>query len=1361
MPASGRGANLVPRTPLRKPLPPNPTIPAVTPTPKVNLSSSLSSQPFKPAQQAAQKRVVQAQRALPKEPTPDIPRIASPTPSQTSAALMIAKEHQRASGKPAATYWQELRNDPRQQDYLQTVEHYAHAGAAHANELAGRIIAGGGHGPESALTPRGMAVSRGEAEQIGARAFHVVHAQASPARISRSALSDGLIVPGFVRNYLGEHIATVAPELGKVVSAVGTLAKGDIGSTGPNHSIIHNALIDLSQLPANTISSLVQTGKAGVEALAGKPSALSTIAKGLEQTVEHPLKALHERPISTALTFAGGEEAAGRAAGALARTGALGDAVRAAASTERAPLALYNDMGVKREYNPDVVRKAAQVGVDRLRASGLVPESRRQINPDQATGVRLQKAIKGGLTRPGEVDVNVAGAEQMRRQLRGEMTHAVRSARPKHGEDAVPLIVERVIRRPDTVEADLQSEAARLRTSQQGLTGAELEQNLDTLGRVEALQGDKRFLADPAPAFAAAQSYIASTKPLADALQRVGHLGPEAASRAPLFPYAIAHMGARYFSVADHQAAEVAARTAERRAVQLADSAPEGSPERDAALNEVREARATRWATSGRGRPEAIAAHEQAIDAHSAARSAVSQAQDDLRRAEGARSRLVGSQRTRRAAEGARASTRDEQDQMAALNARVRGRAEALAAARRRLGQARDVAQGSRLPQIKAGLRTGSGEFLPSRTILEHMQANGVKEPGYLSHESGLATNRGAFFKSTTRRPGAPKTRTGDSFVKGTYDRSHDALVAQASKLANDYVAHHATDARLSRFGIGRFADERAAAAEAENFSHTAEGERITNSLGPLVPTPIGRERVRATGLTHPGDIEETRDQFGITPHKDVDGDQTALAGKYTLLPQSVVDRLKEHEALLSPSAGGKLAQMITNRYRQTALFTSPRWLLGNPQEHGIRLAIAGAAPKFLGGRSGRFGGRVEGALNEIGLEHGLDAEAARLARAQLIKGTHYGAAQDAQIYRASDQFQSSPLLGPSMHGSETAQASRVGRAVLKPWHAWHEVVSRGMTNLERESRRAALGRVAIRDVQRFNGKWRNVMSMTDEQVKDYARGALKPADTAFLVKQVDEMMGAYGHLTPTVRHAVQSWSPFGLWWLTSMRYLRRLPLDHPTKTAIFAALHNAVASTEPKGVEGQTPGYLVGGIHVNLPLGLGGATLQPTYYSPAGVAIEPLRTAASLIAPLQTEVAGAGLGLNTFTGKPLSAAKSTAKENEASEGQRPEIIASKLLANLVPGVRQAEQLEEKGGTPYDTSNVVNPTVKPGTERDFAHALLKVLSPARFTYDKGAGRATSTHSPASAERAAERAASTAERAEEREERARERRERVR
>lgn len=95
------------------------------------LTAGLSSEPFAPAQHEAQRKVERTQAALPKQPTPNLPRLPNPTPAQAHAALGIALASQRhalgTNPGPAKLqrYRDELRADPRQREYLRTLEHYA------------------------------------------------------------------------------------------------------------------------------------------------------------------------------------------------------------------------------------------------------------------------------------------------------------------------------------------------------------------------------------------------------------------------------------------------------------------------------------------------------------------------------------------------------------------------------------------------------------------------------------------------------------------------------------------------------------------------------------------------------------------------------------------------------------------------------------------------------------------------------------------------------------------------------------------------------------------------------------------------------------------------------------------------------------------------------------------------------------------------------------------------------------------------------------------------------------------------------------------------------------------------------------
>lgn len=1335
--SGGYSRGYVPRTAPRTPPPLSrggpPLAPKPAPKPSGVFTRPLSQQLFAPAQQHAQQRV-EATRPR-SAPAPYIPRLPNPTREQVQTALRIALRAQaRAVGPNPGVqrireYHQELLSDPRSQEYVQTLTHYQRAGEAQQAETAGRVAAGGGQNAASALTPAARKLSSTQAIRLGSAALARAAAQQpqswrpAPAPKGIGVPVLGTIVTGSAVQGIQRAVASAVPNLAAKVTQVEGVgrAASELATGSPaakqegRGTIAQNALVDLARLPANTIGSVAQLGSAGVSAAGGNTKPLSAIGSSLLQQLEHPVQTFKEHPVSTTLMAAGVEEALGKGLGAVARTGALGGAVRSAASTARPDLKLYNDMAVSRRYSADPLRKAVEVMTERARARS---EGQMHTAPGQAAGLRLRRAIKGGPVHPGEVDVSIDTGEQLRRRLRGEVTKSITGAMPKHGADAVPLIAEGIVRSPQTLLEDLQKERARLIDAQGGahtvrrgasgvtgisrtsepLTGTKLAANRENVARIDGLLKDKKFLENPAPAFASAAHFAETTQPLTQGLLRVGHLEPEQL-RARLFPYAQAHMGARYFTVADHQAAEAAARQAGL------------SPARVAAV-------------SGRGPVDQVLAHEGVLAGHAEARSAVPKAQEALRRVEAARSRLVGAQRvggtfrvqeTRAVAGGGNA--------MAAAEAKVVGAREALRAAQERHTVIRNAARGSKLPEIRPGLRKANGEHLPTAEIEAHARANGVNQIGFLSHEESL-TGRGSFFKSTTRRPAlASKQRTGVSFDKGTYHRGYEALVAQSSRLAQDYAAHHATDQRLSRFGIGSYASHEEALREAENFAHTPEGQRITNNLGPLKPVPVGPERVRLQRNVQPGSSATAREQFAIEQHKPV-SEAAQPAGKYTLLPETVTQRLAEHDALLGGTQGKKLMQKFTNQWRQTMLFTSPRWLLGNPQEQGIRLVWGGAAPRFIGGRSGRFAERLVNAYDQIGRSNTPEASAAREALASLVRGSHYTAAEQLAIVRKADQFAGSTLTGPALSATERSSESGLLHTVVGPWRAWRNVVGKGMTTLERESRKAALGKVAIRDVHDFTGKWRNVMGMTDQAVTEYARGTLTHAKTAQLVREVDEMMGAWGHLTPSVRSAVQTWSPFGLWWMTSMRFLRRLPIDHPVKTAITAAIYNATQHLREER-PAEAP-WEVGGIHAHLPLGLGGVILQPTYYSPAGVGIEPGTTVADMVLPQVTEPLQELRGRDALTGEALTAPGRTRSGQKPNAVQTAEIIANTLAQGLIPGYRQAEQLRQQGGKTYSTSNLFSPQIKTGTQRSLEQTLTKIISPLRFYWEKHGSRGTSS-----------------------------------
>jgi hypothetical protein len=156
----------------------------------------------------------------------------------------------------------------------------------------------------------------------------------------------------------------------------------------------------------------------------------------------------------------------------------------------------------------------------------------------------------------------------MRSQPSGPLHLPARAYRPER--DVAALVMTRVIRSEKTFKADLEKRLSQLvARERRGFDNPkEREANLAAQTTI------RRVLADPR-AMASAKRVAASGDELArrgrEFTQRAvdqGALTPEAAARAPLFDYAMTHMGARYFTVKEHAALERDALAAERQAAE-------------------------------------------------------------------------------------------------------------------------------------------------------------------------------------------------------------------------------------------------------------------------------------------------------------------------------------------------------------------------------------------------------------------------------------------------------------------------------------------------------------------------------------------------------------------------------------------------------------------------------------------------------------------------------------------------------------------------------------------------------------------------------------------------------------------------
>lgn len=1163
--------------------------------------------------------------------------------------------------------------------------------------------------------------------------------------------------------------------LSPIANAWGTAAqKLGIGQAlGGVPGKVLNEAIDL---PGQAFLSSVIAGGAAREALEGNTTPGQALLGSIAHQVTHPLQSAEQAPLSTALLFAGGEAGAGGILGRLGRLGeridpetgaVLKEGLVPAFTKARQPLdmSLGSELAKQQMYNADPLRKALQVGYEK--ALTKLPGSLRQADPFQAEGWRLQHNLIGGWVHPGRVDYGAQASEGARRTfVKNTAVPTAEGLRPKVGAEAVPMFFDRTLRSPAHApedlakrEAVLTAERARIETQRTGSWKADLRQNADAIKQVQDLRKIEPAALEEAGH--AANQAILHQRPLTAAEIAYGSLTGEQAARSPLFTYALAHMDAKHFSEADHAAAETQAAAAEREAQgRLAQLEP-GSPEHAHAQREVQAARAHRYEVSGReGGPEAQALHESTVESHQGALAAVRDAEAEVQAAELGRARAVGAASRRpvaaratpaeqRAAEGGGTLTE-------AQTGHLRGAKERLAAAREAEVQRRGEVTPQ--PPINAALRTSEGRLLSNEAIEAHALAHGVPADengrpliGYLSHQTNRAGG-GNFFRSVLRNPTLHRfPRTGANYLKGTNDHSFngfvEGLARQASRVAQSEGRNALTQEYVRDLPHGT--DSKAAQSAADNLNAEEQNAGKVEAGGWL-PFDKGAQQIvdRNVGLR---DVHAELAHAGLTEHTPAAAESV---GKYGLIRKDVMDRLNKHQQAVSGGGIKHFFQAYTQAFRHVKFATSPKHAAGILEETAIRtLAEMGLTGPLGTGVERAVGGKVFGHLSDLAQadKHGVlfdsGPEGARFRRvqAELSGRGLVGSSKANDIVRKAGKWDETSALAK---GAELTDHS----PPMKAWLLWRKGTERALEQLPHQARMAGLGKV-LKETG-FVESAKDFLKAQDEGQRDLVARRMTPDKANFIARKLDDAYGNWTNLTPATKAAVSTVTPFGLWWLNSMRWLYRLPVTHPVKTALLASIYEA---TKPqRNAEGQgegaagvgtkgNPNYLQGTIPISLP-GLGSVRLDLGHYSPFGVGgPEAPTTAAEMIGP-QLEGTVEGLAGSN----PLTHEKQTQQSGaELTPGQKALNALAELVSGPAAGATQAQQLLQGGGKPYGTANLLTdiasklggrPQVKPGTEVPTGQTLLKLLDPLK-TYKASGVPGAGALTPAAA-RAVSRASRT-------------------
>jgi hypothetical protein len=1037
---------------------------------------------------------------------------------------------------------------------------------------------------------------------------------------------------------------------------------------------------ELIDLPAQTILSGALTGNAAVQAAQGNTGEAKEIGGGMLHQIEHPLQSAKEAPLATALVLGGLAGGASRIAGSAGRAVAPeGSALARALSTERPALNLTGGLKVERNFDKGPLQKGAQILGERVqRRRGRISGP---AHAPQAEGKLLQKQMAGGWVKPGKTDQFRAGTGSMEARAR---THAVTEAlngesrrhltpTGHHGEEG--HLSQAGIYEGGFLPGRVHEEAAKY-----------LKDLEDAEKGLHTITGPKRLVANPKPLEGPAlDANRASQEHMREILRH-----PEP-SQAVFRQTRELVRGARPGEAARIAMNEIGAPEAER------------APLFKYAIRQMG------------ARPYTA---KDAADARLVAKARIAEARRNLQAVNEQRSAL---------------QRRVGTEEHGRLGERLSRTTQSVHAAEQRVRDAEMLLE--RTPR-GASLRHADGTTLTNAEIYSHMRDEGIPfengRPliGYVSHE--LPAEKAGLVRGGRQRPPMPKgPRTGVAVLNGTYEHGYEAVARALGRNAERLVRHQIANRYAQRFGQIKGTTSQAA----DEFLRSEAGHRLAERLGGLVKHQIGQKPIVESGAVEiPANIYGTLDRMGL-PHEPPQA--IGEPGQWTVVPKSVPERLGEHASARGATKGGRLAEEAVRMWRQARLYTSTRHLFGVPLEQGIRDFAENVAPgltiagKNIGGRSFRLGRRFRTASEAVADEHGPNQGLYReLLGLQGGRGFIYSGSQALDEINRGNNFERSASQYV-MKGKAGGQSSRAVQDLLKPWEVWHGGVQKAMAAVERSTRDPIMGKY----VKEHFGSWRQANQALDEGIHELVRtGRLSESSIEKISTHLNDSYGNWEQYTPFMRQLASKVAPFAPWWVNAMRFLIRMPMAHPLKTALAASLYygtRRLRAMEGQGYEAKKPepeyqqGSIPGGALAGL-LGLPtGTRFNPAYYS-SQLAPQPL-TAADMILPGAAGIWQVAHNRNPISGKELLS--STGKE--LTPDQTYLNVASELAEAPTPFGPQVQQLLQGGGKPYGTANLLSDIaeraglagrqVKPGTQHSLGLELEKLFLPERFTFGKGGG----------------------------------------
>jgi hypothetical protein len=647
------------------------------------------------------------------------------------------------------------------------------------------------------------------------------------------------------------------------------------------------------------------------------------------------------------------------------------------------------------------------------------------------------------------------------------------------------------------------------------------------------------------------------------------------------------------------------------------------------------------------------------------------------------------------------------------------------------------VSEGGRALTAKAGFVQGE-----DHAVTKELQAVDGREPGFITHkEESVPVAKGQYVGGGVRPGMTAASRTGEHAMSGNYRNDFGVLHREFRRSARNLSAYRSEAQLIEQFGVQAHVLDGIQTSEVVNGKEVpvppevqkaqmvelarelnaspARRDQLTKrELGQWEVVSRGPDRVLSSPNLHDSRYS-MQNQIGRAEGK------ATLEGpglKYTLIRKGVLERLQSHLAAEQPTSNiVKAMKRMTGYQRHVALYSSPRWPVGVTQENMIRMAAQNTSP-----------------LVAISQKLAETSRAYKVGKGYL-EGMNKAAGDDLRkieedpgrnvVEKNQARTNAGMLEHGSMIGSEVRSMMNDGRSVnqdlidqlpefpdrvagtlgvkqgLAGWNAWKGFLGDHLTNMENRTRTALAGHQLIKEYGTFSTEVKGLLAKEDTVVKQVVDNKLDPVAATKFTEALLDAAGNWSHLTPFTREMRTWMAPFGLWWLNSAKFMfKTMPLEHPLKTALWAAL---VSATKPD----ERSEFKQGSIHVPLPF-VGGLDISPIHYSTADIFHEDEKTAGSMVLPWFMEAFERSAGVNPQYQQSIYG-------SEESEGHGPANVkgaAEGLAESFVPFGNLGTNLIRGGGTENAKGSFPTLEAKPGTQKGLLKTVVKSASPVPFTY---------------------------------------------